>query len=189
MSDEPSRRELNRMNRPSGDHCGFAHCGPPIDVTCVGFEPSGSETHISSAPDRVDANASRLPSREKSGVSSSKVERTRGFVAGGFLPSSLSSQMFAFLNWAEYTSRPVLEMLTPAARSPNGRSSGSSPFPAELTPGAILHIRDRPRCPPAENTRPFPSGIQASPCIELARSRVIAFGEPAGVIPGESGST
>src|SRR5688572_9257612 len=73
-SDDPDRRELNRIARPSGAHRELDVFGPPIEVIWVAPEPSAFAVQISSVPERVEVNVTLVPSAEKSGLWSWKVE-------------------------------------------------------------------------------------------------------------------
>ena len=72
----PPARELNEIQRPSGDHAGPAVYPPSKCVNCMGFFPSAPETQISGLPERSDAKASRSPSGEILTVWSKRVEAT-----------------------------------------------------------------------------------------------------------------
>ena len=65
------------MVRPSGDQRELEVFAPPNEVIWVASEPSAFATQISSVPDRVEVNVILVPSAEKSGLWSSKVEAIR----------------------------------------------------------------------------------------------------------------
>src|SRR5438874_13400187 len=98
MSQLPEMSELNARNRPSGDHVAQAFVPRPIEVTCIGFSPSLSETQISILPERFEENAIRLPSGEGCGFISSRVD-TLNCLGGPVIlgPCTGSRQIF----WSE----------------------------------------------------------------------------------------
>jgi hypothetical protein len=59
-------RASNASHLPSGDQLGLPAVNPPeaSEVTCRTSEPSLAQVQISDCPERVDANAMRVPSCE-----------------------------------------------------------------------------------------------------------------------------
>ena len=63
----------NAIWLPSGDQLGLPALAPS-EVSCIGWEPSLWQTQISLAPERAELKAIRLPSGEKAGELSCRVE-------------------------------------------------------------------------------------------------------------------
>src|SRR5687768_16460346 len=74
MSRLPVRSERKEMKQPSGHQRGWPVNLPRSEVSCLRRDPSRSPSHISGKPERADVNAMLLPSGEKSGSESSRVE-------------------------------------------------------------------------------------------------------------------
>src|SRR3712207_1510543 len=93
------------MSRPSGDHRGTpVPVGARSDVSWTALEPSGSETQISQAPERVDVNATRRPSGENMQWISALVDEI-AIVGGASGATASIRQMFSSLKLRTYTSR------------------------------------------------------------------------------------
>src|SRR6478609_6389060 len=72
MPNRPSRFDSNTISRPSGDQRGARDW--PMEVSWMALDPSGSATHISDSPERVDWKTTRRPSGENWGILSTRVE-------------------------------------------------------------------------------------------------------------------
>ena len=80
----------------SQDQLGFNGTVPPMDVSCVTFDPSLSHTQISGEPDRPETKAILLPFGEYAGKLSNCVDEMNWTGAAGFAPWPRKStrQMF-----------------------------------------------------------------------------------------------
>src|SRR5262245_58122828 len=99
MSDCPSVFDSNKISRPSGDQRG-AIVSAPKEVSWTAFDPSGSASHISESPERVDWKATRRPSGENWAILSIRVEEiaaTGGDEAGAPGAEVSIRQMFQSL--------------------------------------------------------------------------------------------
>ena len=114
-SADPSRRESNRIVWPSGDHRGFAHSAPPMDVICTALEPSAFAIQISSHPNAwtQTSGAFRRASSRGLLVERRGEERHRNRPIGEAPRGSF--QIALSLNGAEYTTRPDRATLTSIA--------------------------------------------------------------------------
>src|SRR3954451_17284862 len=75
----PRNEQSNARRVASGDHLGEPAMQSAL-VNWTRFEPSRLHDQIWSCPERADARATLLPSGEKSGSSSSRVDGARGLV-------------------------------------------------------------------------------------------------------------
>src|SRR5438477_10906919 len=83
----------NAIFIPSGDQRGVPVSGPPYFVSCTGIRPLLSLTQISLLPDRLERNATRLPSGEYCGLESYCVDEVT--LTGDSFPSDSTRQIFA----------------------------------------------------------------------------------------------
>jgi len=134
--------------------------GPPSEVNCWAFEPSLSQTQISSLPERLDPKTIRLPSGEYSGCFSKRVEEISSFGGPGAGPAPASSmrQMLASqISWAKTRRPPARDSAGAEMASPAALTSCGSPGPVTGT----RHRLRLPSCGPDTNRMARPSGVQA----------------------------
>src|SRR6266852_7797254 len=83
------------IHLPSGDQEGLPAC-VPNDVSCLQLPPSLWQIHTSSLPDRLDSNATLLPSGENLGQISLIEESNAGVASPTAAPEASRSndQMF-----------------------------------------------------------------------------------------------
>src|SRR3954463_12670317 len=131
MSGLPAAPESNASDLPSGDQRGVPEREGPLKlVTCMQCWPSLAQVQISLDPDRLDANAIRLPSGEYC-ARSSHAEESVSFRGGGMTPARAGIsclQMFPSITTREYAKRPVCATAGRAVFLPNAiRRRGAAP--------------------------------------------------------------
>src|SRR5690349_18175938 len=93
MLANPVGRELNAIFLPSGDHRGCPLSSAFIKVSWRHWDPSLAQVQISTAPDRFDWNAIRVPSGAYCGFISSSLEAMSGPTRGAERASKSMAQI------------------------------------------------------------------------------------------------
>src|SRR4051812_26789085 len=133
MSGRPAAPESNARDLLSGDQRGvLGREGPLKLVICMQCWPSLPQVQISLDPDRLDANAIRLPSGEYC-ARRSHAEESVSLRGGGMAPARAGTsclQMFPSIRTREYARRPVRVTAGTAVFLPNAtrRRGAAVPF-------------------------------------------------------------